>query len=304
MADKKLPRGKRKDGLIQVTVTDGRNPDGSLHRISFYGTTRKEAEAKRNAFLRARESGLSWKDRDLTVGEWITVWKDSYNPKPDYQSYIEALTGSIGRKKIRSVTEADLIRCINAYSGKSVSAATKYRMIIKQVFSRARKNKVIPDDPSEDLELPEDLTEGTHRALEPWEVKAIVQHWQCHRAGLWAAIMLLTGIRRGELVALDWSAIDLDNRTVTVNKSASFRKGNIAEIRPQTKTAAGMRTVPLTNTLYNILLSIPESQRTGPVCKTVHGNRLTLAGVTSGWKTYRCFRRRCGLSTPCRRASP
>lgn len=57
-----------------------------------------------------------------------------------------------------------------------------------------------------------------------------------------AALAAVTGMRRGELVALRWSDLDLDAQTVTVNRSVSRTKEGLWE--GSTKTHQG-RTVPL-----------------------------------------------------------
>lgn len=58
-------------------------------------------------------------------------------------------------------------------------------------------------------------------------------------------IALYTGLRRGELLALEWSDIDLDNKTLNVSKSVHFLKNGKAEIgRFKTKASAAMITIP------------------------------------------------------------
>lgn len=59
------------------------------------------------------------------------------------------------------------------------------------------------------------------RALTEIEIKRIIEFK--HRCQLPAMIMLFSGLRRGELIALQWLDIDLVNKTITVNKSVDVQ---------------------------------------------------------------------------------
>lgn len=201
MDNKKLSKNvsqTRSDGRIQVTYTDGRKPDGSPNRISFYGKTRKEAVAKREAYKRDRLLGITASNREMLVREWVERWITAYEVnKADYIYYINKLKRDLGRFPIQYICEADLVKSLNTYSGKSKSSASKYRMVLKQVFHKAYRNHIIANDPSEDLELPSSTTEGTHRALATWECDMILRNWSVYNAGIWAMLMMLCGLRRG-----------------------------------------------------------------------------------------------------------
>ncbi len=61
-------------------------------------------------------------------------------------------------------------------------------------------------------------------------------------------LMLYAGLRRGELIALATSDIDLDNRIIHVNKSVYF-EGPVCK---STKTEAGNRDIPIVGPLYEV----------------------------------------------------
>lgn len=67
--------------------------------------------------------------------------------------------------------------------------------------------------------------------------------------------MLYTGLRRGELTALSWSDVDLTAKTITVNKSYSYK----AKSLKSTKTAAGTRIVPIPDVLADYLRELPKT---------------------------------------------
>lgn len=302
MDDNKVKRkqqGLRKDGRVQVTYTDGRKEDGSPNRITFYGKTRAEAVKKRDAYKRDRLLGLSPEGNSKSVSEWIDQWSAVYKADMDnYGYYINKLKQDIGRLPIKAVREVDLVKTLNSYSGMSSSSATKYRMIIKRIFHKAYKNRLIPSDPSEDLELPDDTTQGSHRALDKWECDLILNNWQAYNAGIWAMLMMLCGLRRGEMIALDWKNVDMDKRIVTVSSAANIRK-NQPIVKGQTKTKAGLRKIPICQPLYDALAKTPKDKRKGPVCLSQHGKRLSQSAFNRGWDTFNNVMTRIINGEPC-----
>lgn len=287
---KRKRRGERRDGRILVTLVVGVTEDGKPKRKFFYGHTRQEAERRRSYYMRMQEYGLSADADKITVGEWIDEYVRRYKiaSNPDYEannkSYIERLKLAVGSRLIRSVVEADLVDALGAVSEMSTSTINKYYAFIRQVFSSARRNRIILADPSECLVVPSG-TSGSHRALERWEVDVILNHWQEHRAGLWAMLMLLCGLRRGEMIALDWSNVDMTNRELRVCEAAVIRT-NQSEIRDRTKTSAGMRTLPICDALFAALDSVPEAERVGLVCRSSSGKQLSQSAFSRGWDGF------------------
>lgn len=268
----------------------GYDRSGKRIRKKFTGATREEALVRKAEYERERAIGLHTYSDRMTVSEWIEIWEQNYLDKihgqnaVSYRIYIQRLIDEIGSMRIRDVRNIHLRRCMRSVAGMSRSSITKYRMVIRQVFSRARQNKVIADDPSEYTEMPEG-TRGKHRALESWEIDHVLANWRASRAGLWMMIMMLAGLRRGEMIALDWDAVDMENRTITVRRSAEIIS-NAAIVKPVTKTEAGMRAVPICTPLYDALNTIPEQKRSGPVCVDTRGNRLSGSSFANGMASF------------------
>lgn len=65
-----------------------------------------------------------------------------------------------------------------------------------------------------------------------------------HRAQLPAMIMLFSGLRRGECLALEWTDINLKEGYIDVNKTVEFGK-NQGEVKKGGKTMSATRTVPI-----------------------------------------------------------
>lgn len=80
------------------------------------------------------------------------------------------------------------------------------------------------------------------RALTGDEVQRVLSIAQAGRWGPFVAILLATAGRRGEILALNWSDVDLERGAVTISASMSQTKGGVS--RKSTKTDR-VRVVPL-----------------------------------------------------------
>jgi integrase len=77
----------------------------------------------------------------------------------------------------------------------------------------------------------------------PDELSRFLRHVENYRAGALVHLAAMTGMRRGELVALRWGAVDLARSTVTVRVAASFLGGVERVEVPKTKRSR--RTIDL-----------------------------------------------------------
>lgn len=277
-------KGQRKDGRYVKTFSIGSKSDGTYERKYFYGDSLQEVNAKIDEYKNLLKTGFVKSLDGLSVKEWVNEYESLYHMPKEYGPYRDRINADIGNMALSDIRPMHLQRSLNNYSGKSKSAATKYRMLLKQVFYRAYRNKLIVDDPSIDLMIPDSTTKGTHRALEQWEIDLILNHWQAHNNGLWFILCLCTGLRRSEMIALNWNNIDLDERIITVSQAA-YRKGNQFYIRDSAKTAAGMRSIPIPNQLYDALLSIPPHLRKGLLC-TIDGTPLSENSVRNSLNSF------------------
>lgn len=92
----------------------------------------------------------------------------------------------------------------------------------------------------------------------------MLNYAKTHQYGVGIWIMLSTGIRRGELLALSWNDIDLDNDILHVRHAI---KGDGSFGKP--KSDAGIRSIPFGKELHDYLLN---HKRTGYVIQNQNGN--------------------------------
>lgn len=293
--EKKRHKNERKDGLRQVRIDLGVDPaTGKRVRRSFYGETLKEAEKKRDAFLREREEeerraeqllalGLDPALADLTVSAWIGRWLAAYGQRGGHSVQTanrlgcERLEAAIGKMKLRDVRQIHIQQLAAANADKSKSHVTKLKQTVQQVFRGARLNQAILRDPCEGVVWRHGGV-GTHRYLETWEIEHISAHWHEHRAGLWVMLMLFAGLRRGEALALRWEDIDIEANLIRVRQGVRFEVNGPIVGPP--KTPAAVRDIPIFPPLRAALLAQYGPQPSAFVCVGADHKILT----QSAWK--------------------
>lgn len=91
--------------------------------------------------------------------------------------------------------------------------------------------------------------------------------------GIPALVMLYTGIRKGELLALKWEDVDLVGERLTVNKAVAFPDNSVSIKTPKTK--AGTRTVPIPKKIIPLLQKAKDWAESDYVCPSVKGEIMT-----------------------------
>ena len=239
------------------------------------GKTELEAMTKLAEKLAAAKRGEEAISASMTVNAWFQEWKATYkDPKgltpkslkmydEKYKKYIRPAIGSM---KLRDVKDVHLQRILNGQSGMSASHVKKIRMILQEMFKRARQSRLIVYDPAELLELPS-CTHGTHRSITEAERTAILAVAETHRSGLWVLTLLYTGMRPGETAALTWADVDFKNNEIHVHAAKESGSQNIKA----PKTDAGVRDIPIRAALLP-RLKAAQGKPFSPVFPTGAGN--------------------------------
>lgn len=250
---KRLPQGisLRKDGRYQARYTH----NGKRHTI--YGKDLKEVQKKLRDAKYEIDHGIFAKPEKLTVNDWYQIWVKEYRQnvvrETTQQSNAKAykhIKAEIGNMKLQAVRPEHVQRVLNkmkseGYSGGYIDHA---RMVMNMIFHQAYLNGMIVTNPVSRTVLPKvEEKENTHRrALAEWEQKAFLDCVE-RRKPFYAPLFYLgfsTGMRIGEINALEWKDIDFEKLEVHVRGTMiklpgkEYRKGPV-------KSGSSNRTIPL-----------------------------------------------------------
>lgn len=290
MTEKRKPRA---DGLYRVKVYLG-NVDGKAKYKYVYGSTPKEADEKADDIRARMKKGLTVDPGKETFGVWSQRWlrlKKSDVGVSQYQNYSNNLKrlSTLDFIPISKITVYDIQLIINELAernprtGKPSSKKTLYdvKNAAAQVMQFAIENRLLDFNPATAVRVPKSAPKTTRRALSKDE-RSWIENTP-HRMQPAAMIMMYAGLRRGEVIPLLWSDIDLKQKTISVNKSVDL-KAEKPKVKDGTKSAAGTRTVDIPKKLVDYLRGL--NGKDGLVCPSLSGGLFTTDSWYAAWASY------------------
>jgi len=286
-------RKPRADGLYRVGIYLGK-VDGKPKYKYVYGATQKAAEEKADDVRARMKKGLDvaadkecfgvWADR------WLRIKRADVGPSQhrSLKAHIKRLS-PLSPIPISKVTAYDIQAIItdlaicNPSTGKPSAKKTlnDIRGTARQILQLALDNRVIEYNPAQAVKIPKSSPKSSRRALTKEE-----QGWIAstpHRMQAAAMIMMYAGLRRGELIPLLWSDINLEERTISITKSVDLTGGK-AEIKFCAKSEASLRTVDIPRRLADYLGGLERSS--GLVCPGPSGKLFTATSWNAAWEAY------------------
>ncbi len=126
-------------------------------------------------------------------------------------------------------------------------------IILHQVFDMAVEDGFRRNNPTESKRLTMTDKASRREALKDEEVRSILEHLlelkETER--MTVAILMMTGMRRGEMLGIRWTDIDWSQKLIHVERAVTFH--NNQPIIGPTKSEAGERDIPLDARLMDIL---------------------------------------------------
>lgn len=276
-----LDSGRRYEVRPEVTGADGKRRQ---KRKRF--KTLKEAVDHYTAIAGDRGRGVHVAPSELTVEDAVDSWLLGQRIRPKTMSaYITSLrpiVDHLGKRTVQSITKDDLEQVVQALrAGTSKmgtwNAPTKLTKAAKKVRSPwaassinpmlARTRSIFEDLVNQGVvvrnvaALVKPLatdTEKTMNTLNAEQVTQLLAVTDSHCYGIaWRLAVL--GLRRGEILALRWDAVDFDAGTLAISAARLATAGGATTGAPKTKTS--VRTLPMPEDLTAALRRVRKRQK-------------------------------------------
>ena len=239
----------------------------------FYGNTEKEVKKKLKDYFIQGEKYNANNIAKMTLEEFLVDWLENIlvntlKPKSyAIKEYIikQQIVPRIGLLQINSIVAADIQQMINDMVNENLSYSTIKKAFdtLNQRFKLAINQGQVNKNPTLGVILPKQknkknseiqyFSEEQCRELIK-ESRRIYSHnnKNVYRLGELVPFLIFTGLRIGEAIALEWTDIDCENKTITVNKNVVEVKSKetdkyILEKQDSTKTDSSTRTIPISN---------------------------------------------------------
>lgn len=246
-----MPKAKNKtraDGRLQSKVYIG---NGKYKYV--YAATNKELQEKITELKTKLGKGIDvTADRD-SFAFWAEKWlklkkvQVSYGRYKSYERKVNSMEAiahiPVSKLRVADIQEVilDLAAC-NPHTGEPTARQTlnEVKNTAAQILDFAIENRGIEYNCARAVKIPAEAHANTKEALTDEQQRWIRE--TPHRAQTAAMIMLYAGLRRGELIPLRWSDIDLKAGTISVNKSIEFING-APNVKSGGKTKSATRVV-------------------------------------------------------------
>ncbi|MFC9248053.1 tyrosine-type recombinase/integrase [Streptomyces sp. NPDC057136] len=237
---------RRKDGRYEARVYVPQ-PNGTRKRKTVYGSTWDECDIKRQELVLRDRQGVPTPTRSAKLSEWLPYWLEEFvrddRKKTTYAKYEthvrRYLIPQIGSKRLETLGAADVRRMLTAVTTQASAATAKEsHRVLRSALTAACREELI----SRNVVMLVPAPRVQSRELKPWDLEETATFLEAARKNpLYAAFVLAValGLRRGEVLGLRWSDIDLERRTLTVqNQIQRVQKELYADSTKNRRTRA------------------------------------------------------------------
>ncbi len=249
-------------------IMDGFQEDGKKKIINFRGATRSEVLEQIRTFQNQKDQNIHL-DKSMTVSDWGDVWYE------DHRSQVQPSTYSGYKYTLKLVKDyfkktllCDVLPIhVNRFldylvkKGYSMSQIRKCRTMLVQIFNSADDNGLVLRNPALRAKSMKGLskTVGEKRikeAFTPEEVKEMMDNLPPTLLGNSIRILLVSGLRVQELLALTPDDIAQDGSSISVNKAVQMVDG-LPVLGPP-KSEKSNRIVPIPSDFWEYTLFLRE----------------------------------------------
>ena len=231
------------------------------------GKTRSDVVRQLKILQRQVDDGLTVHDSSISVEQLFRRWHDDVlkhqvvaNTAGNYMTIAtHHIIPTLGKTKITKLTTNDVDRLLSIKSATDLSVSTVKRIgsVLAQALDQAMRWGWVNRNVAKLARSPrEERREG--RSLTPAQARGLLTSLHGHRNEALYALMLSTGLRRGEALGLKWSDFDEEKGLLFVRRQLK-REGAVL-IVVDTKTAQSRRTINLPTAMLTALVEHRERQ--------------------------------------------
>ncbi len=235
---------------IEYYRTRVQDADGKL--VALYARTPEELYDKELEALEQIDNA-TFRRKSPTVAEYCEKWllMQSVHIRAttltDYASKIQRhIIKELGQKRMADVTLDDIQLALVPVSQKSASVYKSVVILYKSIFRAAKESHVIDENPTIYLDSKGGVPQEERQALTDEQAERLLDAIRGLPPYVFVMIGLYAGLRREEILALQWDSVYLDTDTpyLTVRRAWHIEH-NRPVILTELKTKAAERNIPL-----------------------------------------------------------
>ncbi|MFZ5848610.1 MAG: tyrosine-type recombinase/integrase [Actinomycetota bacterium] len=225
---------------------------GTRKRVYVYGKTRTEAREKLTALQRDLDRGVRVPTENWTVEAYLTHWLDTvvkpHKAPKTHQGYElvvrRHILPTLGRKRLKSLSVPDVRNLVEKLQeqGMGTRGVQQTHAVLRNALQSAMRDELVVRNVAKLVQVKTPRYE-VGRGLSVEQARTLLRHTKSDRLHALYVLAIYLGLRRGEVLALRWSDVDLDQEFLQVTHTLQRVDGELRFQPPKTRTSR--RTVPL-----------------------------------------------------------
>src|SRR5215217_4144957 len=217
---------KNKNGKVIGYRGSYFTPDGKRRYVS--GKTKTEAQRALRKATADRDGGLVFDAGSITLGEYLDRWLSiSVRGTVRRSTYVRYeglvrnhIKPAIGRMKLKGLTPTHVRSLYREKfdSGLSTRSVNYIHVTLHKALEQAVLDGLVPRNVSEGVKAPQ-IRKAEIKPLFPTQVRVLLSAARGDRLEALYVLAIHTGLRQGELLGLKWTDVDLDARSLSVQRS-------------------------------------------------------------------------------------
>jgi integrase len=271
--------------------------------------SREDAEKRLTQLLRERDTGSAIDPSKTTLGQYLDTWLEECQVEPTtlqrYRGLVEhQIKPHIGSAILQELTTAAVkawhktLRERGGFQGKPLAdnSVLQAHRVLGKALRDAKEIRLINSNPASDVSQPKVRKKKDVQILTAAEIRDILEKLREHELYSIVALALATGMRRGELLAINWPNVDLDRGTITVERSLEELKDGSLRLKAP-KTKAGRRTITIPAVTVQMLrdhrtavwkrrlvLGLGKAPNDALVFEAMDGGPMSPSKISKAWK--------------------
>lgn len=241
----------RGNGSYLLVYHVGYNAEGRRIRKTRTIKAKNHTQAKKMlaAFITEIETGEYVAPSHTRFGDYVNVWRKHAIKKlapgtmETYNYVLDSrIIPALSHYKMEDVTHFHISDYLHQLEAEKLSSASlkKNYNVLSSIFNLAKKNDIIKKNPIEKVDPPTVTYKAgaVYNSTELSKLYQLLNKEENKQMALMVKVALKTGLRKGELLGLQWNDIDFTNNLIHVRHSLSYTKdGGYFLKEPKTKNS-------------------------------------------------------------------
>jgi integrase len=229
-------------------------------RRVFYGKTRKEVQEKLKVAMHEQQQGTLITAPQQTLKSYLEHWlEDVHKPSiristyVKYKKLVKYIVADLGNVPLQKLTP-QLVQKLYAdklKQGLDPKMVTNIHGVLHKALDNAVKWNLVARNVCDAVSPPR-IPKIEKQVLTKQQAHTLLEHVKKHRLEAILTVALTTGMRRGEMLALRWRDVNIEDSSIQVMRTVDYIP-HYGYVENEPKTARGRRKIMLPSFVVDIL---------------------------------------------------